>query len=407
MRGGGGVMRDSGLEYDDLYTQLRQEGKWGEIPDAESLMEKIYDIARDPKSLDSTKHDLETLLNQTGVKPGEKWWSTGSGEKVVQLPVALEETKAALKPIYDALKREAELVPLMGDKARALTALDRLLSGDDFVSLSTVDAALGELKTFARADVPELRSIGQGVAAAAIKKLDAAVMQAAEIAGPEAVAALKGGRQATIAKYVAADVLKGLSDEPVKVARGATVPKDAAIGQLRELAKQAPGELPKIGRAVLDDLLAQATGSGGFEHAAKIAADWARLGKETKLLLFKDPGYIKDLDNFFNLARMTARNANPSGTASTTAAGAQMATLGYSAATFNPLPALATVAGPYGVSRFLHSAAGVRLLTKGFKIPGGNKAAQAAYMAQLSAFAQKLGVTNPNESQRQPVPVSR
>jgi hypothetical protein len=32
-----------------------------------------------------------------------------------------------------------------------------------------------------------------------------------------------------------------------------TAAKDAAIGQLREVAKHAPAELPKIGRAFLDD----------------------------------------------------------------------------------------------------------------------------------------------------------
>lgn len=405
MRGGGGIMRADGLGMDDLLTQLQQEGKWLEFgDDPNALWRHLEDIAADPKSLASGKHDLEHLLEATGVKPGEKWWTSPTGEKVVQLPVALMEAKEALRPIYQSLKREADLVPLMGDKARALTALDRLVAADDYVSLSAVDAALGELKSFARVDVPELRTIGQGVAAQAIKQLDAAVLQAAEIAGPEAVAALKAGRQATIAKYGAADVLEALSAEPVKVARGATVPKDAAVVQLRELAKQAPGELPKIGRAFLDDLLGEATADGGFGHAAKITNKWQALGAETKLLLYKDPGYIKDLDNFFRLAKMTAQNANPSGTASTTAAGAQMATLGYSAATFNPVPALGLIAGPYAVSRFLHSAAGVKLLTKGFRIPAGNKAAIEKWRLQVAAFVQ---ATNPNGPQRQPVPISR
>jgi hypothetical protein len=406
MRGGGGVMREDGLYADDLFTQLQQEGKWLDIRDAETLIEKLNEIARDPKSLASGKHDLETLLNQTGVKPGEKWWKATSGEKVVQLPVALGEAKAALEPLYQELKWQAEHTPasMMGDKARAYNALAKLLNADDFVSLSRIDAVLGDLKSFARTDVPELATAGQGAVKQAIKQLDAAVMQAAEVAGPEAVAALKAGRQATIAKYVAADILKdlerGSGGEGVKMARGVVAPKDATVGQLRELAKQAPAELPKIGRAVLDDLLKLATENDSFDHAARIATSWRSMGPETKLLLYKDPGYIKDLDNFFHLAKMTAVPANSSLSASAIQAGQTTAAVGgVITGAVNPFVALGGMVAPWGLSKFLHSATGARLLSQGFKIPRGNKSAIAKYRAELAAFAQKLGTTNPNERQ--------
>jgi hypothetical protein len=61
--------------------------------------------------------------------------------------------------------------------------------------------------------------------------------------------------------------------------------------------------------------------------------------------------------------------------------------------------ALGGMVAPWGLSKFLHSATGARLLSQGFKIPRGNKSAIAKYRAELAAFAQKLGTTNPNERQ--------
>jgi hypothetical protein len=51
--------------------------------------------------------------------------------------------------------------------------------------------------------------------------------------------------------------------------------------------------------------------------------------------------------------------------------------------------------GTAALSKLLHSDAGVRLLTRGLKIPIGNKAAGAAWVADLSA------ATNPSGSQTQ------
>ena len=89
------------------------------------------------------------------------------------------------------------------------------------------------------------------------------------------------------------------------------------------MAKVAPDELPKIGRAFLDNLMGQATAEGGFGHAKKLYADWQRVGPDTKRLLFKDPALVRDLDSFFLLAKRLSDTPNPSGTALTLNAGAQ------------------------------------------------------------------------------------
>jgi hypothetical protein len=99
------------------------------------------------------------------------------------------------------------------------------------------------------------------------------------------------------------------------------------------------------------------------------------------------PGYIRDLDNFFRLAKMSAQTANPSGTAHTVATVSHIHSL-----LAGPLVGLGEQAAWAAISGLLHSKAGVRLLAKGLRIPLGNKAAQAAYGAEVLKFAIENGM---------------
>jgi hypothetical protein len=280
----------------------------------------------------------------------------------------------ALRPLYERLKRESELVPLMGDKGRALTALDRLINGPDVASVSIVDAALGDLKALARADIPELRTQGQGVAAKAVQELHAAVDQAVQRA-PGAADALDEGRSMTRAKYDAGAVLEQLdSREPVAIYRRAMAPKDAGIDFLRQLNEKAPAEVPKLARAYLDDLIQTATSEGGFGHTDKLYADWQRLGPETKRVLFPDPDHLRELENYFQLAKQVGRVMNPSGTA-----------LSLNATKIGTMPL------NYVLGKLFYSPAGVRLLSEGLRIPTRNRAAHAAWVAEVSRAVGETG----------------
>jgi hypothetical protein len=219
----------------------------------------------------------------------------------VGMPVHLATEKAMLDPLYRRLKRESELVPLQGDKARALVALDRLMTGPDVESLSIVDAALGDLKAMARSEIPELRTAGQGVAAAAVKRLSAAVDRAAAKAGPAAVEALEAGRRATVAKYEATGIYNKLRDEPVGTFRQLTQPKDAAIDFLRQFADHAPESLPEMGRALLEQW-AELT-------PAKRADAWRGLGAESKRRLFGSDAQVARLDDFMQRATVNDAGA--------------------------------------------------------------------------------------------------
>src|SRR5690606_34128913 len=164
--------------------------------------------------------------------------------------INLTAVRTRLKPLYERLKREAKLVPLMGDKAKALTALDRLMKGPKIVPASVADAALSDLKAMARfKGMPELRPEGKGAAAQAVQVLEDQVQRAVAQGGPEATTLRNIGRQATKEKYAVGEILDELRHEPVKAYRQATLPGDQNIAYLRQLAKIAPNELPKIGRA--------------------------------------------------------------------------------------------------------------------------------------------------------------
>jgi hypothetical protein len=312
----------------------------------------------------------------------------GTTMQGMAMPVDLRRAKAQLKPLYERLMRERELVgTLQGDKARVVTALDRLMTAPDDAPLSVVDGALSDLKSLARSNVPELRNAGQGAAAFAVKSLDAQVRAAATKAGPAALKALDAGRAATVAKYATADVLDALRKEPVGAYRQATAPRDAGVALLRELQKTAPAELPKVGRAVLEDLLTTATAEGGFHRAQGLLAKWQQLGSQTKLLLYRDPALIKDLDRFFLLAKKSAEHPNPSGTAMTAAKYAEGVLL-----LTNPATGVATSVSAVVLSKLLHSPRVVRALNRGFILPFGAKAAASAAVAEFLNAARALGV---------------
>lgn len=293
-----------------------------------------------------------------------------------QATVDIAPVKQALGPLYSTLKREAELVPLQGGKARALTALDRIMTGPDRVSLATADAATGDLGALA-GQVALTRTPGQGAAAKAFATLRTAVNQTAAKAGPDVLKALEEGRAATKTKWQAIDVLESIADEPVQAFNRATWANDAGIAKLRDVAKLAPDAMPQVGRAWLDALLNTATEHGGFAHAQKLASAWDKMGPETKALLFKDPAYIKDLGNFFQIAKRLAENPNPSGTALTLWKGGELTGLVTAPAVGVPFSL-----GMTGLSRLMHSPAAVKLVTQGLTLPATNLTAAKMWAAR-------------------------
>lgn len=329
--------------------------------------------------------------NQRGVTVTQQGQVAGGGSipitttQQMALPVDLRATKAALRPVYDRMARQLPIT--VQRSSPGFTAIKNIMDGPDYVPLSVADADLGTIKGLARgADLPELRDMSQGLAAQAVKEFDKAVQATASQAGPDVLSALKEGRAATVAKYNAGDLLRRLRSEPVQTFRQMIYQKDAGIAQLRQVAKLAPKEMPKIGRAYLEDLIDRATQRGGFGRADSILSEWEKLGPETRRLLFKDAQLVKDLDDFFLLAQKVAENPNPSGTALT------MNSLGQLSLMFtHPTTGVPLVLGSGALAKLLRSPRVVRLLVRGLKVPAGNRAAAATVSAEVLKAAHEMG----------------
>lgn len=391
-RGAASVFRNDGLGLDDLAQQLASDPRFkGVVSESSDLVNMLQEIADGGPAAHG--EDLQYLLRGAGVEKGRPWWKGTQADQAdaYQAPVAMGIAKDALRPIYDQM---AKLYPVAKQQASAgFKALKNIVNGPDYMPLSEADANLSAIKGIARGtganDLPELRTVSQGLAAKAVSQVDDLVRMAAENMGPEALEALEKGRAATRAKYDSGDVLEGLrrgtSGEPVRMVKKITAGKDAAVEQLRALAKEAPDALPDVGRAVIDDLLAEATADGGFTKAQTIATKWRNLGAETKQVLFKDPAHVKDLDDFFHLAKLTAENSNPSGTAHTLLVAGQGGLL-----LTEPVSGIASAIGGAALSKLLHSPAGVRLLTRGMRMPLGSTAAK-SYVAEVNAALRGVG----------------
>jgi hypothetical protein len=312
----------------------------------------------------------------------------------IKLGVNVGAVKDQLLPLYKDLLRERELVGTMqGKKGTTLKALDTLMQGPEWAPLSAVDAALGDLKALSRTDgIPALRTPGQATAAQAVSALEREVQAAAARGGPEVVRALSEGRAFTRQKYAVAEILDDLTagggGEPVRIVKKLTANQDTAIAKLKALEKVAPQELPNLGRVVLDELLERATKEGGFTKAQGILADWQKLGAETKSLLFGKPEYIRDLDNFFLLAKKLGENPNPSGTALTLTQGGEL-TLAITTGGAS-LPASI---GAGVLAKLMHSPKVVKALVRGLQVPVGNRGAAAAATNSILTAAKEAGVS--------------
>lgn len=309
----------------------------------------------------------------------------------MQMPVDLRTPKKMLKPLYDRLTRT--LPPALRNADEGYTALKSIMDYPDFAPLADVDPALGALKGMSRtSESAELRNLSQGLAAQAVKELDKAVRQAAEQGGPKALDALDTGRAATRAKYGADDVLRSIRQEPVQAFRQAVYSKDSGIAQLRKVQELAPQEMPKLGRAFVEDLLSTATEKGGFGKGGTLNSKWQSLGPETRKILFGETG--PDLDRFFLLAEKLGERQNTSATALSMHATAQTMLVFTSPATGVPV-ALGTGA----LSKILRSPKAVKLLTKGMQLSLGpartSAAARASAASAVLSAAREAGVSLP------------
>jgi hypothetical protein len=274
------------------------------------------------------------------------------------------------------------MTPAQQQTNPALSAIRTILSRQDHIPAAAADKDLGYLKSILRKDSSSDQV--KYFAGKAIDALDKGVQDAVTQAGPDAITALNRGRAATITKYAARDVLDDLREEPVQAFNQALWRNDAGIDQLRAVQKFAPSEMPKLGRAFVDDLISKATSEGDFSKQASLWNRWQSLGPETKKIIFSDPALRGSLDDFFLLAKKMSENPNPSGT------GHVISMLGQGGALLTaPHIAIPIEIGGAVLSRLLHSPATVRLLIRGMTFPATGGNAASAIASQIMAASGK------------------
>ena len=289
-----------------------------------------------------------------------------------------------MRPIKDALRPEFERQTMWIEPAKTYAspgykAMKSIIEGPDYLPASIAEEGLSGLKRMAReAKSGALRNVNQGVAAHAVKMLQDAIDTTVGAASQEALKALRMGRAKHAAKMSIDEVLSELRTEPVQLVQQLSYAKDAGIELLRRVQKIAPGEMAKVGRAILEDLFGKSAAEGGWNRAASVWSEWERIGPETKKILYPDPKLRQDLDNFFLLAKRMAERPNPSGSA---VVGSLNFGLGYMLR--NPVAGTAYMISGPALAKALYSPRTIRLLTEGLQMPLGNRAAAGMLAAQI------------------------
>jgi len=293
----------------------------------------------------------------------------------VPMPVDISQLQAVLRPIQAHMMQWVQ--PALRNSSAGFQAVNSLLNAPRYIPASVAEAGLGGLKALSRED-PVGRS--GGLARMAMTRLQDAIDQTVGGADPLALQALQQGRQLTAAQHESLDTLRSLGqlDEGVLTHKALTAPNDTRITRLRDVAQQVPQEIPKIGRAYLEELFDKARAEGGFVRTDKLFSEWDKLGDETKEILFPNPRHRQDLNNFFLGAKKMAENPNPSGTALMQ----WINTLFTGGAVAAPGSFIGGGLAAGAVAKLMYSPRGVQLLTQGMRIPINDKVRAAAWTAR-------------------------
>jgi len=321
------------------------------------------------------------------------------------LPVDMQATQQLAAPIRDQLLAASKGALLTGDRAQALQTLNRLLDTmGRYVSLDDAGEIRTALMDLGRPDRPvggliaESRTAGEGIAASVAASVEDAIQQTMQNAPAHSQAiqdAMQAGRDATKRKIVARDIRDIMRDEPVGAMEQATRPADRGLNYLKELQAIVPAAMPKLGRAVLDNLM-DAKSTGELSWQSRLTK-WKALGPETKNLLFGPTA--PDLDKMFLAGQKLEETINKSKSALVGIKAFELASGGAMAlkALTNPsyaLLGLAEVLTTYGGTALLHNPAVVDALTNGMQLslrPGPVAAtAQRAALANVVAQGMKL-----------------
>jgi hypothetical protein len=364
------------------------------------------------KLYDSTRQTTARNEQLTPGNPNTKWVyneATGYEEpreytslKPMETPVDLAPIRSQLKPIYQELSRS--LPDARKANSPAWQSLESLMQDDaTHMNAMDFDRTLGAVKAISRnGESPLLSTQSQRLARQIIDAGDAQFQAALQGAGPNVVSKLKNARKAVAEYHNTSELLgdlQGAHEEPAALYSNLTVGGDRMVDTLAHLKQVAPGAMQAVGKTFLQEMMDKATREGGWSRSEGVKADWDRMGKETKQLVY-GPGLTQQMDNFF-LAAKRLKPAEGSATAGRLAAiaghgvaGQALYTFLHGAATGNPvagaLQAGGMLAATHGVPAILAEIAfkksGANALTRAITLPTGSPAF-ARTMQALNAMA--------------------
>lgn len=309
---------------------------------------------------------------------------------LMQAPVDI----AAMKPRIAPIVQELQLMPAAERSAmRGYAAMRQILDGPDHVPATTAEIALGEFKRMAR----EESGRNQGLAKQLVKEFQPLVDAAVKDVDPGALTALEQARALTARQMEVKGVARSVRDEPVQAYGQAIYAKDAGIEHLKRVIDEAPAAAPKIARAWLEDALSKAEYEGGFDKLDGLHAKWRDMGPETKRLLFKNPALIKDIGDFFQAAKDSAKDMNPSGSGKLISVGGQLTYIFTEPTTGIPL-----AIGAGALSKLMHSPSVVKALTQGMKVKPGDVGAATSAAMKIRALTKDVAVPLDNVAGQQP-----
>ena len=323
-------------------------------------------------------------------------------EADVSIPVDTRPFRAAAKDLYDHM--QALTSSAARHSSNAYAALSGLMAQERYIPAAAAEEILSVLKADARTatgrDAGRLKFL--------ISKFQPVVDNALLNADPSLLKAVQKGRQWTAKQKVTERVhqqLTGVSKtpvegaqirepEPVNAYRRITQEGDTRAKLLERIGKLAPKELPKVGRAWVEDILETWRQTGESLPtpgvATKMWNDWHAMGAETKKKLIPLPHVRENWDHFFEGVRRIAANPNPSGTATTLMSLGQFEGAGRLYAAGNPVWATLSAITPSAVAALMYTPKGAALMRKGFRIPAGNIAAATAWSNQVGNMVEQM-----------------
>ena len=254
-----------------------------------------------------------TVRVQTGTQPGTPSGIVDASGRavsaaprpvfdVIETPVDIRDLKSApwVQELWDDMN---ELTLDSRNSSQAYASLKRLLEGPDLVSARAAERARSGLLALARtASSPDVRNVNQGNAAALAQALRTRINTAVEqYAGPDALQALERGRATHASKMQVADILDDVSKEGVQAFNKMTWSDDRGVGALEQLAAVAPDLMPQVGRTWFSQTVTKHVADGvlNLDKVRSLQADYARLGDDTKRLMFRNPQVRRQVDAWF------------------------------------------------------------------------------------------------------------